>query len=66
MGACISGGGGVSYTTFSTWGRGDDGDTKFNIFAFDLFTLSINIDLRIQWFHVFSSIFSWKLRIIFY
>ena len=38
----------ISYTTFSTWGRGDEGDTKLNIFTFDLFTLSINIDLRLR------------------
>ena len=38
----------MSYTTFGTWGRGDEGDAKLNIFTFDLFTLSININLRIQ------------------
>ena len=40
--AHLSGGGGgiMSYTTFGTWGRGDEGDTKLNFFTFDLVTLS--------------------------
>ena len=52
-GPVSQGGGAMSYTTLSTWGRGNEGDTKLNIFTFDLFALCINIGLRIQWFHVF-------------
>ena len=29
MGSCISGGGLSSYTTFGTWGRGDEGNKKY-------------------------------------
>ena len=59
------GGGGVIYTTFSTWGRGMKVTRNYYyIFTFDLFTLSNNVLQTKQRFHVFSSIFSWKLRII--
>ena len=43
MGTCISGGGAMSYTTFGTWGGGDEGDKILTCYTFDLFTLSINI-----------------------
>ena len=33
----------MSYTTFGTWGRGDEGDKILHCYTFDLFTLSINI-----------------------
>ena len=33
----------MSYTTFGTWGRGDEGDKILKCYTFDLFTLSINI-----------------------
>ena len=33
----------MSYTTFGTWGRGDEGDNISKCYTFDLFTLSINI-----------------------
>ena len=37
MGSCISGGGGMSYTT------GAEGDKILKCYIFDLFTLSISI-----------------------
>ena len=33
----------MSYTTFGTWGEGDEGDKILKCYNFDLFTLSINI-----------------------
>ena len=33
----------MSYTTFGTWGRGDEGDKILKCYSIDLFTLSINI-----------------------
>ena len=33
----------MSYTTFGTWGRGDEGDKISKSYTFDLYTLSINI-----------------------
>ena len=33
----------MSYTTFGTWGRGDEGDKILKCYTVDLFTLSINI-----------------------
>ena len=62
MGSCISGGGGNVIHDFWFFGKGDEGDKILKCYTF--FTLSINIHLTIQWFHVFSSILSWKLRII--
>ena len=64
-GPIFRGGGNVIHDLWNLGkGEGNDGDTKYIFLTFDLFTLSINIHLTIQWFHVFSSIFSWKLRII--
>ena len=37
------GGGAMSYTTFGTWGRGNEGDKILKCHTFDLFTVSINI-----------------------
>ena len=37
------GGGGMSYTTFGTWGRGDKGDKVLKWYIFELFTLNIII-----------------------
>ena len=31
----------MSYTTFGTWGRGDEGDKILKCYTFDLFTFSI-------------------------
>ena len=42
-GISYHGGGAMSYTTFGTWGRGDEGDKILKCYTFDLFTLSINI-----------------------
>ena len=39
MGSC---GGTMSYTTFGTWGKGVEADTKIFCLIFYLFTLSIN------------------------
>ena len=36
-------GGTISYTTFGTWGKGDEGDKILKCYTFDLFTLGINI-----------------------
>ena len=36
-------GGTMSYTTFGTWGKRDEGDKILKCYTFDLFTLSINI-----------------------
>ena len=33
----------MSYTTFGTWGKGDEGNKILKCYTFDLFTLSINI-----------------------
>ena len=41
MGSCISGEGTMSYTTFGTWGMGDEGDKISKCYTFDLFTLII-------------------------
>ena len=38
----------LSYTTFGTWGRGDEGDKILKCYTFELFTLSINIHETIQ------------------
>ena len=43
MGSRISGGGTMSYTTFGSKGRGDEGYKILKCYTFDLFTLSIDI-----------------------
>ena len=63
MESCISRGDNVM-NDFWYLGKGDEGDTILKCYAFDLFTLNINIHLTIQWFHLFFFHLSWKLQII--
>ena len=52
-------GGTMSYTTFGTWGRGNEGDKILKCYTFDLFAIRINTVIPCVFFH-----FCLKLRII--